>query len=283
MPPPEGSFYGGAGFYATLTAAVADLTEHGYDSQERLEFWVRQIRDAALRSLTPPHVLEKALKDTLGATYRAQIERGGILRYHPGVERFTLAQVAPKLRAELDRRILASAGLIKLNRERMVADTIQRFSGWATSIPAGGTEVAKRREVKEQVRRPLASLPFAERRVLIDQGMKLTSALSEILAVDGGALAGHWRSHFAEQNYDYRPRHKHFDVVDHYFIVRDNWAMRAGLMKKGDYRYTDEIEKPGELIYCRCWYEWKYNLRSIPEDMLTEKGRTELARVRIAA
>ena len=86
MPPPEGSFYGGAGFYATLTAAVADLTEHGYDSQERLEFWVRQIRDAALRSLTPPHVLEKALKDTLGATYRAQIERGVTNRCGPACQ-----------------------------------------------------------------------------------------------------------------------------------------------------------------------------------------------------
>ena len=59
--------------------------------------------------------------------------------------------------------------------------------------------------------------------------------------------------------------------------------MQAGLMKKDRYRYTDEIEKPGELVYCRCWYEWKYNLRSLPSEMLTEKGKAELERVRIAA
>ena len=282
--PPEESFYGGGDtFYETITRAVADLTEHGYDSAERLETWVRLIREAAMRTMTPPYVMERALRDVLGAVYRAQIERGGILRLHPGVSRFTLQQVAPRLRAELDRRILASASLIKLNRVRAVEDAIQRLVGWITSIPAGGTDIADRREIKARIRKPLASLPFVERRCIIDQSHKFTSALSEILATDGGALAGHWRSHFAEHNYNYRPQHKHFDVVDHYFIVRDNWAMQAGLMKKGDYRYTDEIEKPGQLISCRCWYEWKYSLRSLPADMLTEKGRAELDRVRIAA
>ena len=34
-------------FYQTVTAAVSDLIEHGYDSVDRVAFWMDQLRDAA--------------------------------------------------------------------------------------------------------------------------------------------------------------------------------------------------------------------------------------------
>ena len=37
--------------------------------------------------------------------------------------------------------------------------------------------------------------------------------------------------------------------------------------------YLDEITQPGEEVFCRCYVTYLYNLRSIPEDMLTQKGR----------
>ena len=74
--------------------------------------------------------------------------------------------------------------------------------------------------------------------------------MSEIIALDNGALAGHWVSHYEQPGYNYRPEHKHYDVDDKFFVVRDNWAIRKGLMKVDGYRYTDQIEKPGELVYC---------------------------------
>ena len=281
--PPEGSFYGGqASFFDVLTAATAYFAEHGYDDATQLEAWVRLIREAALRSMTPPYVLERALKDTLGSVYRAQIERGGILRFHPGVARFTLAQVAPRLRAELDRRILASAALIKLNRERMVADTIQRFSGWATSIPAGGTEIAKRREIKEQIRKPLASLSFKERRCITDQSHKFVASLNNILATDGGAIALIWHSHWRESGYQFRPQHKARDGK--VYLLPNSWAREAGLVKPGEAGDYDQITAVGEEVSCRCFAQFLYSLRSVePYGLLTEKGKAELDRVRIAA
>jgi hypothetical protein len=283
-PPPDGLAYGlgyGTSFFETITAAINDLIEHGYDSADRLAYWVQQIREAAIRTLTPPHVLERALADTLRAVYRDKIERGGILKHHPGVQRYTLANVAPRLRAELDRRILASAQLIRLNRDQQIADTIQRFSGWATSIPPGGTEVVMRRKVKDQIRKPLASLPFRERRVLIDQGHKFVANLNNIIANDNGAIALIWHSHWRERNYHYREDHKERDGL--VYLIRGSWAQERGLVKVGDAGYYDQITAAGEEVYCRCFAQYLYSLRSIPAEMMTEKGRDELSRVRIAA
>jgi len=65
----------------------------------------------------------------LTSTYDLEIGLERALKRHPGVARFTLNYVEPKLRAELDGRIMASADLIKLNRTQAVNRNIQRFSG----------------------------------------------------------------------------------------------------------------------------------------------------------
>ena len=282
--PPDGYGFGitpGKSFYQVLTDAINDVARNGYDSLERIAFWVEQIKAAADRTLTPPHILERELNAALGSIYRAKVERGGILTMHPGVARFTLENVAPRLRAELDRRIMASAGLIKLNRERAVADTIQRFSGWATSIPAGGSDAVDKRQEKDSIRKPLASLPFRERRVAVDQGHKFNAGLNNILATDAGAIALIWHSHWRQRNYDYREDHKERDGL--FYLLRESWAKDRGYVKVGEAGYYDDVTAVGEEVNCRCYAQYVYSLRSMPAEMLTERGRVELAKVRIAA
>ena len=46
--------------------------------------------------------------------------------------------------------------------------------------------------------------------------------------------------------------------------------------------YMDEIERVGELPYCRCFYVYLHNLRELPDSMLTERGRFALQEVRVA-
>ena len=240
-------------FYSVLTAAINDLVESGFDSVERIEKWTRELRAAAERSMISPESLEQMLRDGLAAVYRRMVDQDGVLKFSPGIERFTLEKIKPTLRAELDRRIMASANLIRLNRAQAIDKTLQRFQGWATSIPKGGTDNAKKRETKENVRKSLASLPFEERRVLIDQGHKLTAAISEIVASDGGAIAGRWVSHFSQPGYNYREDHKErdFRVTGNVYLVRDSWAQRLGYVKPmGRAGYTDEITKPGEEVFC---------------------------------
>jgi hypothetical protein len=270
-----------ARFMEVLTAAIAEMVEFGFDSAERVTYWAERLRVAMEREHLAPRISEAMLTAALRKVYKRLITDRGVIRMQPEMARFTLERVAPQLRAELDRRIMAAANLIKLNREEMIGKTLRRFSGWATSIPAGGSDLVERRAVKADIKRGIAGLKFQERRVLIDQGHKLTSALSDIAATEGGAIAAIWHSHWRQPNYNYRPEHKEHDVLKGgIFVVRGNWALERGLMKLAGRQYTDEIERPGELVYCRCFYEYLFNLRDLPEEMITAKGRAELARAR---
>jgi hypothetical protein len=260
-------------FYDVVTAAVSDIAQNGYDPV-RVDEWLILIRQAAERTLTPPHVVERVLRGNLSALYKRYVENGGLLKLNPGVSRFTLDQVKPRLRAELDRRIMASAQLIRLNREAAIQKTLQRFSGWSTSIPAGGSDVVNKNETKDEIKKALKQLPFEERRVAIDQGHKFVAALSETLAVEGGAIAAEWHSHWRQKNYHYRHDHKERDLK--VYTVRGNWAQEKGLMKCGPAGYTDEITQPGEEVFCRCFYRFLYSPRALPDDMVTAKGREAL-------
>lgn len=258
-----------------LAAAIRDFAEHGFDSEQRLNDWLAQLREAIRASVRPAPAMEEAMRAALGAIFRKLVDKQGVLKNHPGVDRFTLNRIAPRLRAELDRRILASTSLIRLNRVEMVEKTLRRFSGWATSVPAGGSEQVSRREVKEEVFKPLASLPFVERRLLTDQGHKLNSSISAVLAHDSNAIAAEWYSRWRVAGYQYRPDHKDRDGL--VYLIRDSWAAKAGLVKIGPGGWSDEVTQPAEEPYCRCHWNYLYHLRQLPEEMITVKGREALA------
>jgi len=258
-------------FSDTIKAAVSDLLLHGYDSQERLQTWLSKLYGAANQSLVPAGMIQSRLASALSNVYHKQINSDKFLNKHAGVSKFTIEQIKPRLRSELERRILASADLIKMNREASIQRTLHRFAGWASSIPKGGTKSEKRTEVDKDLRKSFTRLPFEERRVIIDQGHKLVGAINSIIAEDGGAIAGIWHSHWRETGYDFRPRHKQFDT--RIFVLRNNWAMRDGLMKLAGRFYTDQIEQPAVEIYCRCYYQYLYLLEDLPKDMLTSKGK----------
>jgi hypothetical protein len=264
-------------FYRIVTDAVNDLLANGYDSQKRLEHWLQRIELAARAALVPEGTLRRVLGDALQQVYERAVG-GGLVRRHAGVSQFTLDAIKPKLRRELDRRILASADLIRLNREASIQRTLQRFAGWATSIPIGGTDDKQRKEAKRHVRRGIAALPFEERRVIIDQGHKLAAAIDDVVATDAGAIAGTWRSRWREAGYDYREDHK--DRDGKVYVLPGNWALDKGLVRLAGAQYTDEVTAPGEEINCRCRLEYVYALRDLPVRMLTVKGRAALTEAR---
>lgn len=100
----------------------------------------------------------------------------------------------------------------------------------------------------------------------------------EIDAKAGGAIAAIWHSHWRQDGYEYRKSHKARD--EKVFVMRGNWALEKGLMKLAGRKYTDEITSPGEEEGCRCYYQYLYSLRDLPEEMLSTKGKEELERVR---
>lgn len=267
------------GFYRIVTEAINDILEHGFDSEQRITDWVARLSRAARESLVPTEILDRHLQQLLTAVFARSVKREKLVRVHNGVSEFTLQQVQPRLRAELDRRIRASANLIKLNREEAISNTMRRFAGWATSVPAGGTEVAKHQQVREEVRRGIAGLPYRERFVITDQGHKLTAAVNQIVAEDGGAIAFIWH-HVDEGPPAYDSRPNHVARAGKIFVLRDNWALKAGLMKLAGRQYYDQITAAAEEPNCRCWVEALYTLRDLESDMLTEKGREKLIEAR---
>jgi hypothetical protein len=264
-------------FQQVLSAAIADLLEHGFDSIDRVARWSQELRAAAERSFSSGPEMDLKFRDALSAIYRRLIDRGEILRTNQGIPRFTIDRVRPALRAELDRRIVAAASLVKLNRQEAVEKVLRRFEGWSTSIPKGGTDAENKRKRKQEMRKSIAGLPFLERRVIIDQGHKLVSSLNEILASDGGAIAGRWSSRWRQPGYNYREDHKERDKK--VYLVRNSWAHKAGLVKPGAVGYYDEITAAGQEVNCRCSVVWLYNLRDLPREMLTDKGKKALASV----
>lgn len=265
-------------FQEVLNAAIEDVTLHGYDTVERVQKWKRELELAAHESLISSISMEQKLRDGLALIYQKMIDKGGIAKYHPGVDRFTIEKIKPQLRSELDRRIMASANLIKLNREQAIAKTLQRFEGWSTSIPPGGVSAEKRNEVKANTRKALKQLPFEERRCLTDQSHKLISAINDIVASESGAIAGAWVSHWRQAGYQFRPDHKERDGK--VYLIRDSWADKAGLVKPGKNGYIDDITAPGQEISCRCYYRYIYAISALPPEMLTAAGKAKLAEVR---
>ena len=266
-----------ATFFETVTEAIRDFEENGFDSAERLQYWVDRIRRAAAESMTPESVLNETLTRTLQGIYKKLIDDGQIIRAHSGVSRFTIDRLKPQLRAELDRRMMASRSLIKLNREQAVERCVQRLAGWASSIPAGGSRAVDVKDTKEHIRKAMTSLPFEERRCIIDQSAKFSASLNEIVAVDGGAIAMRWNIRHSA-GYKNRPDHK--EREGKIYLLRSSWAKDKGLVKPGPAGYYDDITKVGEEVSCSCWAQWLYALRDIPEDMLTKKGEEALAEAR---
>ena len=265
-------------FQETLVAAIADLSQFGFDSVERVDRWVERLRAAARVQAGAGRAAETLVEDGLAAIYRRLVEKGGVSRFNPGVQAFTLERVKPKLRAELDRRIMASAQLIRNNRTDAIDTTLRRFQGWATSIPVGGSDADDKRVLKKDFGKPLRQLAYRERVVAIDQGHKLTASVSEILARDTNAIACEWKSNWRQANYDYRKDHKERDGK--IYMLRGNWAQEKGLVKVGPAGYYEDITSVGSEPMCRCSARWVYNLRSLPPEMLTEKGKTTLAEAR---
>jgi hypothetical protein len=266
-------------FHEVLTAAVHDITENGYDDPARLDDWLRKLRFAALADLPTPEEIQTRMQLAMQTVFDRTFSKSSVLKYHPGVPRYTIERLKPFARAELDKRILASTKLIKLNREEAVEKTLRRFSGWATSIPDQGSRVVDKVDVKEHIAKPIAQVKFESRRCQIDQGAKLVAAINDVVAQQNGVIAYRWRSRWRMPNYDYREDHKERD--EKIYLIRDSWAKQQGLVKVGAAGYYDDITAAAQEPFCQCFVVALYALRDLPPELLTEKGRNLLEETRL--
>ena len=261
-------------FTKTVMEAVKFFLRNGYSSREELERWQSLIRQSAEGETSDDYIGMVSRK--LTQSYDVQVSRAAALKRHPGISRFTINYLEPKLRTELDRRMLASADLIKLNRQKAIDTTLSRFSGWASSIPSSDSIALNgvqgtARDTATHIQKSAEQVDYEARRVMIDQNHKLIANIDNVIATSNNAIAAEWHSHWRRPGYDFREDHKERDLK--FYLIRGNWAQKNGYVKAGSSGYLDEITQPGEEVFCDCYVTYIYNLRSIPDDMLTQKGK----------
>lgn len=271
-------------FTRTVRDAVKFFLRNGYSSREELERWQALIRQAAEGETADDYLA--MVTRSLTKSYDLQVTRAGALKRHKGITRFTINYLEPKLRAELDRRILSSVDLIQLNRRKAIDTTLSRFSGWASSIPSADSIAltgiqGTMRETAAHIQKSAEQVDFEARRVMIDQNHKLIANIDNVIATSNNAIAAIWHSHWRQSGYDFREDHKERDQL--FYLIRGNWAQKNGYVKAGPAGYLDEITQPGEEVFCRCYVTYIYNLRSIPEYMLTQKGSKFMESMKKAA
>ncbi len=263
-------------FNVLLLEALHEFRERGYTSEFDLQDWLRRLRIALEYELPQDEWTRKELTRALTSIYNRDVVRGAVAKYVPGVSCYTLGRIQPSLRAELDRRIFAGVDLIKLNKAAATQKTLQRFSGWVSSVPRGGSATTDLRSLVKQIAKPAAQVKFEARRVAIDQGHKLSAAVAHVVAQQHGAIAGIWHDR-GEHDASYDARKEHLARSGKMFLVRDSWAMAEGLVKKGGLTYYDDLEdQAATLPFCSCYMTWIVSPRALPETLLTERGRANL-------
>jgi hypothetical protein len=259
-------------FRALLLEALRFFAVRGYSNETDLAQWLTRLHIAMERELPTDAATRKELAGALERIFTREVVRGGVVQRVPGASRYTIDRVAPALRAELDRRIFAGAYLIRLNKRAAVEKTLQRFSGWVTSVPASGSNITNLREVATDIGKATKQLKFERRRVAIDQGHKLSSAVAAVVAKGNGAIAAIWHDRGEhDRSYDARPIH--LARSEKLFLVRDSWAIKEGLIKKGGLTFTDSIEEPAMLPFCSCFYTYIVSPRDLPQELITAKGQ----------
>jgi hypothetical protein len=259
-------------FTQTINEIIAEVMKYGFDTEQRLKNLTFKLKIAFIKSTKSELELQGQIREQLGKTFNKLLNQKNLV--HPEVKSFTLQSIKPKLRAELEKRILASADLIKYRKEESTARVLKDFQGWMTSVPKGGTKSPAVKKQGNKLKKLTQTENYYQRRISIDQASKLNSAIKEIVAVDEGAIAGIWHSK-GEDEPNYDARQDHLERARKIYIVRDSWADKQGFIKP-IWGYTDEITKPAEEVNCRCSYQYIFSLRKLPEDYLTVKGKNAL-------
>jgi hypothetical protein len=140
-------------------------------------------------------------------------------------------------------------------------------------VPAGGSKDKLIKDVITEIKQELRYLekwtkPFGSI-------FSFQAEVENIFAVEGGAIAAKWAERLTPGN---EFEHDHSDRNGQIYLIRGNWALEKGLIKVGSNGFTDEITQPSEELGCPCRWIYRFSLRDLPDELLTEKGRSSIKR-----
>jgi hypothetical protein len=262
-------------FDEVLTGAVNFFVENGYTNYESIIYWLKRLEKAARNQLLSTTQLNEKLKYALNAEYIRLVERGLLMKNHPGIQKSTIARLRPQLRQALANRTNAAIALIRLAREEEIANTLRRFSGWASSLPPTPSPLVRQADIRRSIRAGLTQAALRERRLLSDQTRKLSANLHATTASAGGAIAARWISNWKLSNYDFREAHRELarQSESSPYLIRNSWAHTQGLLNTVGAIFTDQLpHQPAQVPYCRCYFEYIYALEDLPPSLVNKKA-----------
>jgi hypothetical protein len=147
-------------------------------------------------------------------------------------------------------------------------------------VPIGGTKDKSIKSEISGVKKELRHLAEWNQLFHVYKATSFSAEVVYIFALEGNPIAAIWHYDRLDEQGEYRKTYDHKQRDDHVYAVRGNWAIVKGLMKPEPNGYIDEISRPHQELGCMCRLQWIYNLRDLPNMMMTEKGKAELERVR---
>ena len=131
-----------ASFFELLTEAVRYFSENGYVSEIELQNWVKRLRASAEGSMKSDAQVEAEVRRSLMATFTRLSRFPSLKRVNPEVSVFAADRLRPAMRAEMKRRIMASARLIKLNKAQAHAHFgLDKVDGVTAEIEKAATDI----------------------------------------------------------------------------------------------------------------------------------------------
>jgi hypothetical protein len=147
-------------------------------------------------------------------------------------------------------------------------------------VPMGGT---KDKEIKSrigEIKKELRTLAKWDRLFYVYKARSFPAEVEFLFSLEGNPIAAIWHYKPIDEQTDYPKTYDHKQRDELVYAVRGNWAITKGLMKAGPNGYLDEISRPSQEIGCMCYLGWLYSISDLPTNMVTEKGVSELKRVR---
>jgi hypothetical protein len=170
--------------------------------------------------------------------------------------------------------------------QNFLADRIGQFQDllltFLGQVPIGGTKDKAVKSKITEIKRELRTLPDWSDLFSMYKENSFSSEIEYIFACHGGAIAAMWHYSQQDEECEYKKTSDHRAQGNRTYAVRDNWAIGKGLMNAGPYGYLDVITRPAQEIGCCCDLRYVYNLRNLPEAMLTYAGKAERRRVKQA-
>ena len=253
-----------ASFNRLLREAVDHFSRFGFTSPADVNDWLVRLSAAAESSLDTAKA-QRRIENALGGAFYRELGRGRLITRKGRVSKLSIAQLEPKLRDELERRMFAARELLEGDKKLALERIHNRFLGLATA----GVQPKDVREGVKAISKAERDAKAQARMTAIDQTGKLIRTMDEIVAVDAGSIGGFW-----DATWEIERKHRIEHAIRHeqWYPRRGSWADQQGFLKRA-LGYMDEHDMPGVKINCRCEYRYVYDLEDVPPEFLTAKGR----------